>query len=153
MKHTIVIDDEVFSMLVKHRQDFEQPNDVLRRLLITGGSESFRASSGLGITGGATESIDSFGHGVETGRPGRLVQLVKAGLVAAGDELRHDRVRSGQTLKATVTANGSLQTSQGFYDAPSPALRDLVGSQVDGWKNWVHVRSGKSLRELRDSLR
>ncbi|WP_280335988.1 hypothetical protein [Nocardia wallacei] len=149
-----MIDDDVFNVLVQHRRDFEQPNDVLRRLLLTGGTNpnSLVASGSSRTAGGSAESTGSFTHNTDAGRPGRLVQLIDAGLLAPGDELRHKRVRSGQTLKATVTANGGVQTSRGIYLAPSPALRDLVGSQVDGWKAWVHFRSGKSLRELRDSL-
>ncbi|WP_280266737.1 hypothetical protein [Nocardia wallacei] len=155
MRHTIVVDDEVFDVLVRHRRGFEQPNDVLRRLLIAGETELIGMDGDSTVDAVAGDAVpgDSFVHGTDSSRVGRLAQLIDAGLVAAGDELRHDRIRKGQTLKAVVTANGYVQTSKGVYEAPSPALRELVGSQIDGWRNWVHVSTGKSLRELRDSLR
>ncbi|WP_024802596.1 hypothetical protein [Nocardia sp. BMG51109] len=156
MRHTIVVEDEVFNVLVQHRRGFEQPNDVLRRLLITGDVDPVGSDNGSNAgntSDGFAPSGESNVYGTDPLRPGRLAQLIDAGLIAAGDQLRHERIRRGQTLEAVVTANGCLQTKRGVYEAPSPALRELVGSQIDGWKAWVHVRSGKSLRELRDSLR
>ncbi|MFF0491409.1 hypothetical protein ACFYTQ_20490 [Nocardia sp. NPDC004068] len=133
MEHQISVDEEVFDALVQHRQGFEQPNDVLRRLLLgdpPARPETFKLSKS---------------------RTGRLAPLLAAGLLEAGDELRHERVRKGQVFTAIVTSEGMLQTSEGVYSAPSPALKTLVGTEVDGWHNWVHVRSGKTLRELRES--
>ncbi|MGW6425795.1 restriction system modified-DNA reader domain-containing protein [Nocardia sp. NPDC055053] len=136
MEHEIRVDDDVYRALVRNRQGFEQPNDVLRRLLL--GGESPR---------GAVDDRAERGP-----RIGRLSALVDAGLIDIGDQLRHERVRKGQVLVGEVVEGGSIRTVNGVYSAPSPALKSLVGTDIDGWHNWVHVRSGKSLRELRASL-
>ncbi|MGW5223187.1 restriction system modified-DNA reader domain-containing protein [Nocardia sp. NPDC004085] len=131
MEHEIVVDDEVYSALAELRRGFEQPNDVLRRLLLTDDSSA---------------SIPS------PPRIGRLAPLMDAGLVKSGDALRHERVRKGQIFTATIKDGGLISTDKGIYTAPSPALKDLVGTEIDGWHNWIHISSGKSLRELRNSL-
>jgi len=129
----IEIDDDVYAELERHVRGFEQPNDVLRRLLL-------KEEAGKG------------GADVAAPRAGRLLPLIGAGLLAPDDALRHEQARKGGVFAATVTASGWLRTRKGLYQAPSPALTDLVGSQIDGWANWVHVPSGKSLRRLRDEL-
>ncbi|MFD6449948.1 hypothetical protein ACFWF3_04150 [Nocardia sp. NPDC060220] len=135
MDHEISVDEDVYQALARHRKGFEQPNDVLRRLLLD--REPPRAGSS------AMEVIP---------RIGRLSALVDAGLIDVGDQLRHERVRKGQVLVGEVAEGGSIRTVNGVYSAPSPALKGLVGSDIDGWHNWIHVRSGKSLRELRSNL-
>ncbi|MFF0541217.1 hypothetical protein ACFYTF_00085 [Nocardia thailandica] len=135
MEHTISIDDEVYQALVRNRRGFEQPNDVLRRVLF--------------LEGGEPEVVAAEPPTVQVGR---LSMLLDAGLIEVGDQLSHRRVRKGQVLEAEVAAGGAIRTSRGIYAAPSPALGDLVGTAIDGWHNWIHVRSGKSLRELRSSL-
>ncbi|MFR9752760.1 hypothetical protein ACL02S_17225 [Nocardia sp. 004] len=131
MKHRIDIDDEVYDALAERRRGFEQPNDVLRRLLFLGDTSTSQPSQ-LHV--------------------GRLAPLMNAGLVKSGDVLRHERVRKGQVFTAAVTDDGLLRTNLGTYSAPSPALKDLVGTEIDGWRNWIHVDSGKTLDELRKSL-
>ncbi|APE33975.1 hypothetical protein BOX37_08315 [Nocardia mangyaensis] len=98
------------------------------------------------------EGTGTSGQPNEKPRIGRLSALVDAGLIEVGDELRHERVRKGQVLVAEVAEGGSIRTANGLYSAPSPALKDLIGTDIDGWHNWIHVRSGKSLRELRSAL-
>ncbi|MFC9516449.1 hypothetical protein ACFTSD_12030 [Nocardiaceae bacterium NPDC056970] len=136
MGHTIEVDDEVYKVLEQHVRGFEQPNDVLRRLLVA--NEAKRVAP-------ETDTVSA---------PliGRLAPLIDSGLAAIGDELRHERVRKGQIFTATIASGGRIQTPKGIYSAPSPALRELVGTQIDGWHNWIHSRSGKTLRELRNSL-
>ncbi|WP_433656864.1 hypothetical protein ACQPW1_36255 [Nocardia sp. CA-128927] len=136
MGRSIEIDDEVYQALGHRVRGFESPNDVLRRLLIPNKSDI-----APGDTAGPAKS-----------QTGRLAPLISSNLVKSGDELRHERVRKGQTFVATVTPDGLIQTEKGVYVAPSPALRDLVGSQIDGWQNWVHTPSGMTLRQLRSSL-
>ena len=41
----------------------------------------------------------------------------------------------------------------GHFRAPSPALSKLVGSSRNGWTDWTHVPTGKTLAELREMLR
>ena len=75
------------------------------------------------------------------------------GLVRAGDQLTHQRKRTGQTFHATVTSGGGVKLPNGpAFSAPSTALKACVGTEIDGWANWRHDRTGKTLRELRDEL-
>lgn len=84
---------------------------------------------------------------------GDLLPLIVRGLVIPGDRLRHQKVRSGETFHASVTASGGLDTSAGHFRAPSPALSKLVGSSRNGWTDWTHEPTGKTLDELREMLR
>ncbi|RBO91422.1 restriction system modified-DNA reader domain-containing protein [Nocardia puris] len=132
--HQIEVDDDVYEALVRLRSGFELPNDVLRRVLLEQAEPVPPAPT-------------------VPRRVGRLMPLLRAGLVQGGDELRHERVRKGQIFTGEVTVTGYIKTERGRYSTPSPALKDLVGTEIDGWQNWLHVRSGKSLRELRDAAR
>lgn len=131
--HRIEIDDEVYVELEQHVKGFEQPNDVLRRLLLKDMSP--------------TAKVDP-----TAGQKGRLFPLIEAGLIKTGDEFRHEKTRKGIVYDGTVTETGWITTGKGLYQAPSPALAALTGSQIDGWANWIHVPSGKSLRQLRSLL-
>lgn len=84
---------------------------------------------------------------------GDLLPLIVRGLVVPGDRLRHRKVRDGTEFLATVTGSGGLDTSAGHFRAPSPALTKLVGSSRNGWTDWTHVPTGKTLAELREMLR
>jgi hypothetical protein len=131
--HRIEIDDEVYAELERHVKGFERPNDVLRRLLLKSDTDSPRTDG-------------------SAGRKGKLLPLVEAGLIQPEDKLQHEQTRKGNVYKGTVTGSGEIVTSMGTYRAPSPALADLVGSQIDGWAHWLHVPSGKTLRQLRSQL-
>ena len=128
MPHRIEIDDEVYAELERHVQGFEQPNDVLRRLLLKEHHRHDRSAPT---------------------RKGKLLFLLQAGLVDQGDVLFHERKRKGDRFEATVTEDGWLIANGTPYQSPSPALGDLVGTQIDGWHNWTHEKSGKTLRQLR----
>lgn len=132
----IEIDTEVYGLLEDNVQGFERPNDVLRRLLGFGSSETGAAGSGaLGP------------------RPwGKLGGLIEAGLVKAGDALVFEQVRKGLVYKAQVGEGGTIVTEKGEYEAPSRALSKLVNGQINGWANWTHVPTGKSLDALRTQL-
>ncbi|HVF04912.1 MAG TPA: hypothetical protein VNA20_08740 [Frankiaceae bacterium] len=127
----IDIDNDVYAYLERHARGFETPNDVLRRLL-----DVPPAPAGAPARGPR----------------GALAPLLDAGLVKPGDSLVHTQVRKGRTFRATIDAAGWVTTEQGRYRAPSPALRDFVGSEVDGWANWQHERTGRRLRDLRAQL-
>ncbi|KAA8890080.1 hypothetical protein F3087_01820 [Nocardia colli] len=139
MARKIVVDDEVFKALVAARVDFESENDVLRRLLLAGDDSSPPPSP---------STLDTAGQP----RVGQLAILLERGLIRSGDELQHHRIRKGQVFTATVLDGGLIQTAEGVYGSPSPALKALVGSDINGWHYWIHTRSGKTLRELRASL-
>ncbi|ADP83655.1 hypothetical protein [Pseudofrankia inefficax] len=131
----IEVDEQVFKRLQDQAVPFvDTPNDVLRRI--------------LGFSGPAAADESTTAR-----RPGNLAKLVDAGLVKPGDRLTHVRKRSGTIYHAVVTADGWTQLPDGrTFLGPSPALRENVGSQIDGNKNWTHDASGKTLRQLLDAL-
>lgn len=155
--HPIEIDDEVYRELERHVQGFETPNDVLRRLLLISmdpkdvAREVVRSVREQGNTTPATWRV-AVQPQTKQSFPGDLQDLLRRGLVGAGDELVHRQTRKGRTFKANVTEGGSIATEKRRYTAPSPALGELLGTEVNGWKGWTHVRSGKTLAELRDEL-
>lgn len=131
----IEIDDEVYAHLESHVKGFEQPNDVLRRLLL----RSSAADASKGQKSGSVSPVP-------------LVKLIRHGLLAPGDKLVHVQRRKGLTFTATVDENGWVQTERGGYPAPSRALAELVGSQVNGWTHWTHEESGRTLDEMRQEV-
>jgi len=83
---------------------------------------------------------------------GKLDALIKRGLIAPGDKLIHERKRSGEVFEASVSKRGCIVLpDQRWFREPSPALREYTRSQIDGWANWTHVPSGRTLRDLRDN--
>ena len=132
--HRIEIDDEVYAALAQRARGFEVPNDVLRREYGLDGTPS----------GGRSELLHP-----STFVAGRLLPLIEMGLVKPGDELVHHQPRKGRTFSASVDEAGWIVTDLGRYKEPSPALRDLVGSQIDGWFRWTHVSSGQTLKQLK----
>lgn len=132
MPHKIEIDDEVYGELERHVRGFESPNDVLRRLLLPGDRNAVTHRK------------------VSVRKPGKLLVLLEAGQIHVDDTLTHHQPRKHRTFTATVEENGWIRTEKDLYDNPSRALADLVGSQIDGWANWVHKPSGRTLGQLRD---
>ncbi|NHO85141.1 MULTISPECIES: hypothetical protein [unclassified Micromonospora] len=131
----IEIDDEVYAELERNVKGFEQPNDVLRRLLLEKGHSRAAVS---GMPNAAAPSI-----------PGALTALIEKGLVQAGDTLSHVQVRKGRRFAAIIEADGWIRTDLGRYKEPSPALGKLTGTSIDGWAYWVHDTTKQSLRQLR----
>jgi hypothetical protein len=84
--------------------------------------------------------------------PGALKVYLDQGLLHVGDPLVHRMVRKGLEWRATVTEDGWVKTDGGEYRAPSPALKECVGSEINGWHHWTHETSGKRLTELRKML-
>lgn len=131
----IEIDDDVYAELERNVKGFEQPNDVLRRLLLKNNQLKVVSTP---VSSPAAPSI-----------PGALAHLLAHGLVKAGDTLRHVQVRKGRRFAATIEPDGWIRTDIGRYKEPSPALGKLVGTSIDGWAYWIHDPTGKSLRRLR----
>lgn len=129
----IEIDDEVYAELEKLVRGFEQPNDILRRVLLKAPSAE----------------RPSVGRRMSTSIPGALVSLIAKGFLKPEDTLSHVQVRKGRTFVGVVEADGWVRTDIKRYKEPSPALGDLVGTSIDGWAYWTHDRSGKTLRQLR----
>lgn len=128
----IEIDDDVYAELESHAKGFEQPNDVLRRLLLGANSSH---------TGPPVQDSPSL--------DGALAGIVAKGLIRPGETLSHVQVRRGRRFVATVEADGWIKTDVSRYKDPSPALGKLTGTSLNGWHHWRHDRSGKRLSELR----
>lgn len=125
----IDIDDEVYAWLEARVKGFESPNDVLRREVLGAPAAKSKSPSG--------------------GEKGSLWAYISAGLIEPGDELIHIQKRKGNTFLATVDPDGWIVTNLGRYKQPSPALREQTGSEINGWGQWTHVNSGKSLHQLK----
>jgi hypothetical protein len=141
---SVELDDDVFAALQSRARPFkDSPSDVIRALL----------KAVEGPAAGDPTVVPSGRPGVP-GRVkvGRLRGLIDAGLISEGDELVHERKRSGEVFKATVSKDGCIVLPDGRrFREPSPALREYTRSQIDGWANWTHVPSGRKLRDLRDN--
>ena len=136
-RRTIEVDDEVFAFLQQHCEPLvDTPNDVLRRLLLSGGSEELQ------------ERTTPTKRRVLR-RPGALLPLINAGLLAPGDVLRHEQPRRGMVHEVTVTPRGWLKLADGrSFSTPSRALAEQTGTTINGWI-YVHEPSGKQLYALR----
>lgn len=136
-RRAIEVDDEVFAFLQQHCEPLvDTPNDVLRRLLLSGGSEE-------------APETDAIPRKRLLRRPGALLPLINAGILAPGDLLRHEQPRRHMVHEATVTARGWLKLTDGrSFPTPSRALAEQTGTTINGW-NYVHVPSGKPLHTLR----
>lgn len=136
--HRIEIDDEIYAHLERNVKGFEQPNDVLRRLLFG-------------------EIPNDVGTSRKTPRqstaiPGKLRILLENDKVKAGDVLTHTQVRKDRTFTATIEQDGWIKTEKGRFKDPSPALGAFTGTSVDGWANWIHEPTGKPLGALRSEI-
>lgn len=124
---TVKIDDEVLAALGREAIPFVEttPNEVLRRLLLTKKT-------------------------APAGKPGHLLPMVEAGALKPGDRLVHEQPRKRRRHFAEVTADGCVKLDDGrSFEAPSPALKACVGSDINGWAHWTVERLGETLDELR----
>lgn len=127
---TIDVDEEVFAALAREAIPFKEPtpNDVLRRLVL---SET---------------------PGTPAGKPGWLMPQLEAGLLIAGDRLVHVQPRKHQSFTAEVTADGYVQLTDGSkFATPSGAFEACAGFPANGWDRWTVERTGKPLRDHRDT--
>jgi len=133
---SIEIDDEVFAFLQQHSEPLvDTPNDVLRRLLL-----------------GEAESAAS-AEVAERRGTGALMPFVERGWLVPGARLHHTKKRSGTTYEATVTADGWIQIEDGqVFSLPSPALKAQVGSEINGWGQYIVSETGEPLQTLRSRL-
>jgi len=134
----IKIAEDIYALLQRHAEPFvDSENDVLRRLLLA-------------------EDADGYIDGAPAVRrgPGDLMPYLDAGLLNAGDELVHEQPRKGRVHRALVAGDGWLEVEgHPAFRQVSPALKALVGNEINGWGQWTHVASGRRLQELRDELR
>jgi hypothetical protein len=126
----IEVDDEVFAYLQRHSEPLvDTPNDVLRRQLLDASAPGMSSSR----------------------RTGSLMPLIEAGLVTAGDTLQHHQSRLRRTHEAIITADGWIELPDGrSFSRPSPALKAQTGNDINGWGQYIHLRSGLPLQALRE---
>jgi hypothetical protein len=81
----------------------------------------------------------------------KLSELLKSGLISAGDELVWNRKVAKQIHIAKVNQDGSISTADGVkHKTPSGAAKHLNGNKpVDGWLAWKIKSTGVSLSSLR----
>lgn len=132
----IDVDEDVFAQLQERARPLvDTASDVIRGLLETDAPIVAEPKNATAVR-----------------TPGRLRKLVHTGLLREGDRLTHTRKRTGETFQALVTREGCLLLPSGsLFKEPSPALREFTGSQIDGWANWTHEGSGRTLRDLRNN--
>ena len=85
----------------------------------------------------------------------RLIDLIRAGILAPGDVLQGKKPGSTVNASALVLQNGWLELENAQqYEAPSTAAMSLgLPGVINGWQFWVLERSNKSLKKLREEYR
>ena len=80
--------------------------------------------------------------------------LIKAGLINAGETLVWKRRTHAESHIATVKSDGTIETSDGkIHRTPSGAAKHLNGNKpVDGWLAWKLQANGATLAALREKL-
>lgn len=141
MTRRIEVDEEVFAFLQQHCEPLvDTPNDVLRRLLLD--REPSESQKGTAVPAKRLPR-----------RPGALTPLLEAGVVTAGDLVRHEQPRRRMVHEATITSRGWLELADGrSFATPSGALAEQTGTTINGW-SYVHVPSGRPLWKLRAQIK
>jgi Restriction Enzyme Adenine Methylase Associated len=132
----IRVSPEVFTALQRHAIPLsDTPDSVLRRLLNIDKVTT-------GTTPGAVE-----------GPEGKLLPLLKAGLLQPGTRLVWHQSRLGNTFYATVLSRGALLLDDGqIAKSPSGACHALTGKSYDGWEEFRRESDNALLSELRTQL-
>jgi hypothetical protein len=80
--------------------------------------------------------------------------LIKAGLINAGDMLVWKRRTYSESHIATVKSDGTIETADGkIHRTPSGAAKHLNGNKpVDGWLAWKLKSTGESLSAVREKI-
>lgn len=77
-----------------------------------------------------------------------IAQVLKAGLLVAGETLVWERPRKGERWVATVTSEGRLRMEDGEeYSTPTAAAR-AVGGTSAGLNVWKRTSDGRKLSEI-----
>ena len=140
----VEINNDLAAAIEQQMQLDESHQQVVRRLLLAGLKAQGRS---------ATKPAPRAAHGrTRIVVEGTVQDLLRSGLVSDGDELRYAEARRRIVHTARIHSDGRIQTDKATRSSPSSALRDLVGYEINGWKCWIHVRSGKTLSALRDGL-
>jgi len=88
--------------------------------------------------------------GQQPTKAGRLLPLLKAGLLQSDDELLWRRPQLGEVHRATVLSTGCIRLTDGrIATSLSGACRALSNTSVDGWEEWRRASDDVKLDELR----
>ncbi len=86
----------------------------------------------------------------EPGKTGKLLPLLRAGVLAPDDELVWRRTQLGEVHQAVVLATGCIRLADGrVATSPSGACSALSNTSVDGWEEWRRASDDVRLDELR----
>lgn len=78
-----------------------------------------------------------------------FLNLLAVGFIAAGDRLVHPS--DGETV--VVRADGSIEFADYTWLASPVAALNVGSPGRNGWKAWVHERSGRTLADLHVAAR
>lgn len=80
--------------------------------------------------------------------------LIDSKLISPGSVIEWKRRAVGNSFRATVNPDGSIQTADGvIHKSPSGAARHHnSGKPIDGWNVWRLTESNETLSQLRDKL-
>jgi hypothetical protein len=129
---------EVLDSLTPYRIGWEDPNDTALRVL----ADYAKALSTLNASGDVPIG--------KLSPYGALKPIFNAGYLKPGDRLLHIKARSGMTYVGIVSTTGTIFVDGIEYTGASNSLKAAVGSEINGWGNWRHERSGKLLQFYRD---
>ena len=104
---------------------------------------------------GSGETVEvTIDHTKIDGHAIKIPDLLEAGLLVPGDQLRWVRTKKGVTYEAEVTENGAIRLVDGrAFASPSRAAMEAANIPAyDGWYAWTVVRVGKRLNDLRHAL-
>lgn len=122
---------------------------VLAHLASAGGADVVNISITLG------DAAVQPAHAPVAAR-GPLAELMKAGLLKAGEKLAFRQKQAGRSGQATVTSDGQLVVSghKQPMSSPSAAAEVVTGNQINGWTLWrLDNGKGPTLGKLREQLR
>jgi hypothetical protein len=136
----IQLDDDIVTALSARARAGESVNDVLRGLLAAVAPERLAPV----VTLPAQRSRVAPLHRKDS----EFRALISLGLLEPGDRLVHQRPR-GELHLAVVREDGSVELGDGtVHDSPSTALSATVETSRNGWKDWRHERTQRTLAEL-----
>ncbi len=139
--HRIEVDDDVFAQLQQLAEPLvDTPNTVIRRLLAQ--------NAGLAIEN-TPPPLPKPRKRYRNRRTGELMPLLTAGVLLTDDTLVYAK-RNGEVHRGVVTNDGWIEVDGKTYPSPSGALKASVGYDVNGWKLWMHERTGNPLASFRE---
>ncbi|MEU3602277.1 DUF4357 domain-containing protein [Streptomyces sp. NPDC006798] len=126
---------------------------VIAKLVAAGPDETVHLTLSLDVTSGTAQPAGAGSAGAVAPQ-GPLAELLREGLLTAGDVLSFRQQRAGREAVATVASDGRLVVEGHAmpYASPSKAASAVTGSPANGWLMW-RTADGCALTDLRDRLR